>query len=687
MVDKMEIESPLDYLRLDPQDRILRRLAQLGVPEEYLNGLQPGLVAFVKDNKTCIPQIVSAILPTDVEVEEVFKEAELGSEKLSEGPTMKKQFRQSMGWIQWLIFDGNPSAALTKLSEMTVGQRGVCGAVWGQNDIAYKCRTCGYDPTCAICVPCFENGNHIGHDYSVIYTGSGCCDCGDVTAWKREGFCSKHKGVEQIQPLSEEFAESVRPVLNALFSFWKGKLMSVETICVENPRASDCVAVRKKFANELTFVIVELLLGFCKTSESLLSFIARLLFSHTGLLDILVRAERFLIDVVVKKLHELLLKLLGEPIFKYEFAKVFLSYYPSVVSDVIKECSNRPLKYPLLSTFSVQIFTVPTLTPRLVKEMNLLAMLMGCLGDIFIYCAGEDGRLQVAKWEYLYEITLRVVEDIRFVMSHVVVPKYVTRDQQDISRTWMKLLAFVQGMNPQKRETGLHIEEENEIVHLPFILCHSIANIHTLLVVGAFSVASNGEADDEIFLSTSEQDRDDGDSLRHAKVGRLSQESSACNAVGRNNAIPCSSKGSDIKSDTFPHPKLPPSVLWLIYECLRAIENCLGVDNMSGLHSSLNSISGSNVSAFKRTLSKIRKGEYTFGRLASSTEDHGAHCSSHGYHAGDLESSKSTMHDDKLRITGEIDSVKTCNSAGFDDIEMEGECAVETGGTTFSEFV
>ena len=46
---------------------------------------------------------------------------------------------------------------------------------------------------------------------------------GDVTAWTREGFCSKHKGAEQIQSLPEEFAKSVGPVLDTLIVYWKKK--------------------------------------------------------------------------------------------------------------------------------------------------------------------------------------------------------------------------------------------------------------------------------------------------------------------------------------------------------------------------------------------------------------------------------------------------------------------------------
>ncbi|KAI9116015.1 hypothetical protein K1719_012945 [Acacia pycnantha] len=684
MVDNMEIDSPSESQPLKPRDRIIRRLLHFGVPEDQLD--PPLLVDFIKDKRSLIPELVSVILPTDEEVAEALQDSKFGSKKSSLGITMKKRFHESMVWLQWLMFEGDPAAALRNLSKLSVGQRGVCGAVWGHNDIAYRCRTCEHDPTCAICVPCFENGNHEGHDYFVIYTGGGCCDCGDVTAWKREGFCSKHKGVEQIQPLPEEFVNSVEPLLNSLFSCWKDKLTFAETVSQENSRSSNAAVERKKAANELTYAMVDMLLEFCKHSESLLGFVARMLFSSAGLLAILLRAERFLTDVVVRKLHELLLKLLGEPVFKYEFAKVFLTYYPTVINEAIKECSDLPLKrYPLLSTFSVQILTVPTLTPRLVKEMNLVTMLLGSLEDIFISCEGEDGRLQVARWGNLYETTIRVVEDIRFVMSHVVVPKYVTYDQQDISRTWMRLLSFVQGMNPQKRETGQHIEEENENVHLPFVLGHSIANIHSLLVDGAFSNASNEELDDEIILSSNKQESDDGDNLRHAKVGRLSQDSSACGITGRNSAFACSSKASEIKSNASSHLRLPHSVTWLICECLGAIENWLKIDNKTCLlpntpSPNSGSIYDSNLSALKRTISNIRKGNI-FRRLASSSEDHDKQCSD--YIASDLENSQHAMKDSKLKINGESESDNTDISCGFNDGTMETDVPSELGGFRF----
>lgn len=604
---------------LDAKDAIKSRLEAIGVPEEYLDSLYEGLLVFVVENGSRIAEIVSAIFPTEEEVAEVIQKEKTPSKKVTAEPSMKKRFRESIRWLQWLMFQGDPSAALENLAKMSVGQRGVCGSVWGNNDIAFRCRTCEHDPTCAICVPCFRNGNHQGHDYSIIYTAGGCCDCGDETAWKREGFCSKHKGAEQIQPLPENIASAVGPILECLFIVWRSKLVSAETVWKENQRANENDIVCRKMANELTFVVVEMLLEFCKHSESLLSFISSRVISLVGLLEILLRAERFLSEVVVKKLQELLLKLLAEPVFKYEFAKVFLSYYPLVIKDAIKEgdiCINK--KYPLLSTFSVQILTVPTLTLRLVNERNLLTMLFGCLGEIFVSSAGEDGRIEVTKWGNVYETTHRVLGDIKFVLSHEEVSRHVLSDQQDISGTWIKFLAFLQGINPVKRETGIHIEEENESMNLLFFLSRVVADIYALLVDRAFSVGSSDETD--AMLDAQKQDTDDGESLRHAKVGRLSQEGSFCSVTGRVSASACLTKVAG------PH-LIPKPVICLSYECMRALENWLWIDDGTSaalrceLPANCSRIGLTNLKLLKEALSKVIEGSPIIGGLGCTGED------------------------------------------------------------------
>ncbi|RID43051.1 hypothetical protein BRARA_J02887 [Brassica rapa] len=612
----MEDDSPLP----SSQEFLLQRLAFVGVPKECCS--KRGLVEFVRaSHQSMISELVSALLPTDEDVNAGLKEA---MEKFRK-PTMKKRLRESMNWLQWLMFRDEPGVSLKDLAKLNVDQRGVCGSVWGHNDIAYRCRTCENDPTCAICVPCFENGDHSSHDYSIIYTGGGCCDCGDETAWKREGFCSKHKGSEQIQPLSGDLADSVGPVLDALFACWNSKLLSAESI--RDARSNDASsAVLQKMSNELTFVVVEMLLEFCKSSESLLSFVSRRIISSSGLLDILVKAERFLDQDAMKKLHDLFLKLIADPVFKSEFAKAFVSYYPLVISEAVKQGDDNAFrKYPLLSTFSVQIFTVPTLTPFLVKEMNLLAMLLGCLSEIFLSCSGEDGVVQATKWERVCKTSDRVIDDLKFVLSHAAVSKYATHEHRELSRSWLILLAFAQGMNPLKRETGIHIEEENEYMNLFFVLGHSIAVIHSLLVTGTYSAASDEEIENERITKVG-LDTCDGDGERYAKVGRLSHEDSVCTAMESSSSSDSSMASAVHKIDPF-CALLPSSATWLIRECLKVLETCLGDDEgVSKFLCKLCSPSGRNIPGSKiswpsRKLLKVEIGRSVSSGLAGSSRD------------------------------------------------------------------
>ncbi|KAL0709036.1 hypothetical protein Bca4012_016014 [Brassica carinata] len=546
---------------------LLKRLVSVGVPKKCCS--KRGLVEFVRANRSRIPELVSALLPTDEDVKAGLK----GTRERSR----KKRFRESMNWLQWLMFLGEPGVSLKNLAKSNVDQRGVCGSVWGENDIAYRCRTCENDSTCAICVTCFENGDHSSHDYSIMYTDGGCCDCGDDTAWKQEGFCSNHKGSEQIQPLSENLAESVGPVLDALFACWNNNLLSAESISEKDVRSSDTLVVRQKMSNGLTFAVVEMLLEFNKFSESLLSFVSRRIIASSGLLMILVKAERFLDQDVVEKLHNLFLKLIGDPVFKSEFAKALVGYYPLAISEAVKKGNDHAfVKHPLLSLFSVQIFTVPTLTPFLVKEMNLLAMLLGCLSDIFLSCCGEDGVLQVTKWERLYETGNRVIRDLKFVTSHPVVSKYATHEHRELSRSWLILLTLSQGMDPLKRETGIHIEEGNENMHLFFDLSNSIAGIHSLLVNGTCSPDSDEQKENER-TPKGRLDNCDGDGERYEKVRKLSHEDSVCTAMISSSFFDSSMASELHEIDAF-HALIPSSVIWLIRECLKVLETCLRND-------------------------------------------------------------------------------------------------------------
>ncbi|XP_021766421.1 E3 ubiquitin-protein ligase PRT6-like isoform X1 [Chenopodium quinoa] len=642
---------------LSPRHRIIQRLAVIGVPEDYLKDLQSGLIRFIKFNKHLLPDIVSAILPTDTDIEGVVGQKKFGSKKALGHPNLKDVYNESMIWLKWLMFEHEPSIALKNLASLNVGQRGVCGSVWGRNDLAFRCKTCEHDPTCAICVPCFQNGNHENHDYSIIYTGGGCCDCGDETAWKREGFCSKHKGAEQIQPLPDEIGNSVGPVLDLLLRCWKGKLS-----VVENMLRGDSVTKHdtepRIVANAFSYVVVEMLLDFCNQSESLLSFVSKRLCDTVDLLNMLARAERFLGDDATKMLHELLLKLLAEPIFKLEFAKAFVDYYPAPVAEVLRTSSDNVLKkYPLISTFSVQILTVPTLIPYLVKERNLLAMLLECLGEILFSCCGEDGQFQFNKWVGVFDTCSRVMEDIKFVVSHSVVAKYVTHERPDIVKVWLQILSLVQGMNPQKRETSIHIEEDPENTHLPFIVCNSIASIHLLLVKSAFSAAHSEDMDKEASVEKEKLDTDDGYSQRHAKVGRLSEESSICSSAADNSTSESSSQKFDVTCNFV----VIPAVLQLTCESTKAIDGWLAGSNVVSHVSS--DISCCKLSAFKEALLSVKRGTYISGPSDGSSVT-----SACPMEIGDIEKDASTM---ESGTSAEKDALSLLSLSDWPDIDYD----------------
>ena len=60
-----------------------------------------------------------------------------------------------------------------------------------------------------ICADCFEHSQCRHHNSVLVHRAGGFCDCGDVAYWKKEGFCSKHKGFSP--ELSEQGIQALPP--------------------------------------------------------------------------------------------------------------------------------------------------------------------------------------------------------------------------------------------------------------------------------------------------------------------------------------------------------------------------------------------------------------------------------------------------------------------------------------------
>ncbi|VDD92476.1 unnamed protein product [Enterobius vermicularis] len=68
-----------------------------------------------------------------------------------------------------------------------------CNAVWSSDAIAYRCNTCAYNPCMSLCLECFQNANHEGHDFNRFFSqAGGACDCGNSEVLRESGFCSRH---------------------------------------------------------------------------------------------------------------------------------------------------------------------------------------------------------------------------------------------------------------------------------------------------------------------------------------------------------------------------------------------------------------------------------------------------------------------------------------------------------------
>lgn len=99
-------------------------------------------------------------------------------------------------------------------SEYTEAARGkACGHIFKAGEASYACKTCGVDDTCCLCAKCFDATDHTGHmvRISISPGNSGCCDCGDLEAWKTPMFCTIHSHWEHDQQKGKARAPAQLP--------------------------------------------------------------------------------------------------------------------------------------------------------------------------------------------------------------------------------------------------------------------------------------------------------------------------------------------------------------------------------------------------------------------------------------------------------------------------------------------
>ncbi len=152
----------------------------------------------------------------------------------------------------------------------------------------------------------------------------------------------------------------------------------------------------------------------------------------------------------------------------------------------------------------------------------------------------------MSKGPVVNQLYFRVIEDIRYVMSHLEVAKYIAQERQELARAWLHLLAFVQGMYPQHRIINIHVEEEDEDWRSAYLLEVQMATVHPLFVAGA-AASGNGEVrlnnipehkpENDLGKTGCEKSISDLDVMGPAKVG--------CHG-GEAAAVACSTSGGPV---------------------------------------------------------------------------------------------------------------------------------------------
>eukprot|EP00667_Euglena_gracilis_P000130 EG_transcript_130 len=298
--------------------------------------------------------------------------------------------QRALQWMQFICGAGDPKQAFQPLE----GKSGTCGKTWKQGELAYKCVTCQADATCAICVECFNRGDHTGHNYRMVQTGGGMCDCGDASAWSRVGFCRDHQGLREGEDPTEGMEGTAQAALVAccfhllhLVVQWCHALVALEAgeapaLGVAPNEAEISAAAQRalKWTLEVAQMgdrakrIIALALALTRVPGPV-PLLPRGRDPYTTLLQSCFRLEYDpLPEAVAQGWYSLYLSVLTDHVFKLAFARLYLADYERINSPAEKRRRNgsggsgeRQRALPQLTQFSVQLLTVPTVVQSLLQ--------------------------------------------------------------------------------------------------------------------------------------------------------------------------------------------------------------------------------------------------------------------------------------------------------------------------------
>eukprot|EP00818_Percolomonas_sp_WS_P006295 CAMPEP_0117439656 /NCGR_PEP_ID=MMETSP0759-20121206/2676_1 /TAXON_ID=63605 /ORGANISM="Percolomonas cosmopolitus, Strain WS" /LENGTH=1630 /DNA_ID=CAMNT_0005231375 /DNA_START=245 /DNA_END=5137 /DNA_ORIENTATION=+ len=342
---------------------------------------------------------------------------------------------------------------------------GPCGATWGPGEVAFKCKTCEKDPTCAICKDCFVNGNHEGHDYALITTSSGMCDCGDKESWDERGFCEKHKGRGDDDDVTAHLPWDVKKVTKeaccAYVHLLFVQVMQVYNLVHESEILIELQSKLNGISSDMGFLCDFLMKKIhdypCYQrffGEALAGCFNEERYDGQGILDMILQRFSELPGGVASALYDFLAVLIPDSECKKLLATLYCKHYKSIMTSFCEDSKFEADTEKHISSVSVQLFTVPNIAEELTFRHNLLENMMATLMEVSVKALRRDDipTSSLAPTSSILRSSgfWHLMIDFSYILMHPRVCEYFFTEG-DVFHNYITFLSFVHSCSEVKR--------------------------------------------------------------------------------------------------------------------------------------------------------------------------------------------------------------------------------------------
>ncbi|PVV02036.1 hypothetical protein BB560_003520 [Smittium megazygosporum] len=151
-----------------------------------------------------------------------------------------------------------------------------------------------------------------------------------------------------------------------------------------------------------------------------------------------------------------------DPGYKMQMSISFGRNYPRLTNAFLSQ-DQGPEHSVLL--FSVQLFTVPTVSVALVREYGFLYTVLRMLKKFFIKPTPkylrQSGIILCDTESFRNRRYFHIFHDMRYLASALSVPEWIATEKQFLN-AYLGFIALFQGMSPNKRAQDVHVEFEDD---------------------------------------------------------------------------------------------------------------------------------------------------------------------------------------------------------------------------------